>query len=141
MFTLLLQPKLNTTPVSWLELVDYLHMPTAVQMVPTIAVRHFMSPIRGKKQFVAFGQENVTDSISFPRTTISKSAMTSTKHCHLCWRHDVLDDLAVIWMIISRGWFHHVCWHSCPHAFISRSPASKVRKAYWVFHDNSYRGH
>jgi hypothetical protein len=46
---LLLQPKLNTTLVSWLELVDFLHMSTAVQMVPTIAVRHFMSPIRGKK--------------------------------------------------------------------------------------------
>ena len=54
-FTLLLQPKLNTTLVSWLELVDFLHMSTAVQMVPTIAVRYFMSPKRGKKQFVALG--------------------------------------------------------------------------------------
>ena len=68
--TLLLQPKLNTTLVSWLALVDFLHMPTAVQMVPTIAVRHFIPPIRGKKEFVAFGQENMTDSISFPRATI-----------------------------------------------------------------------
>ena len=55
LITLLLQPKLNTTLVSWLELVDFLHMPTSVQMVPTVAVRHFVSPIRGKKQFVAFG--------------------------------------------------------------------------------------
>ena len=48
-FTLLLQPKLNTTLVSWLELVDFLHMSSAVRTVPTIAVRHFVSPIRGKK--------------------------------------------------------------------------------------------
>jgi hypothetical protein len=32
----------------------------------------------------------------------------------LSWRHDLLDYLAIIRVIISRRWLHHVCWHFPP---------------------------
>ena len=63
---LLLQPKLNTSFMRCVVFAHFLHMPAGMPIVPAIAVRRFMSPIRGNKNFIAFGQEYMTDSVSRP---------------------------------------------------------------------------